>query len=91
MHANDNRPGDIADVVPRDHAAEAALLIASRGAVGAEAVERLADELVERLALYWQGPEVGILVIDELRRIAGDLRVDETRAKFPLLSPAPRG
>jgi hypothetical protein len=75
MHANDNQASQ---AVASLHA-DAAALIRHRGAAGSDAVERLADELVEGSIRLIQGPQFTVAVIDELRCIAGALRAEENR------------
>lgn len=64
-------PGGIPEVV----ADEADITIAEAGAEGdPDAIDELARHLLDSLSSYDQGAEFGLLLIDELRRRAADLR-----------------
>jgi hypothetical protein len=76
VYANDNHPRR------RDPSAGAGetamLLIRRRQAASSDAIEQLADALVEGQLGQCGSPEFAIAVIDELRRMAGALRAEET-------------
>ena len=64
-------PGGIPELVTD----EADFMIAEAGVEGdPDAIDELAFDLLDRLGSYDQGAQFGLLLIDELRRRAADLR-----------------
>jgi hypothetical protein len=86
VYANDNHPRRADPAAGAGQTAQQ--LIRRRGASSSEAIEQLADELVEGQFGPCGSPQFAIAVIDELRRLAGQRRAEED-GRRPWQGPAP--